>query len=926
MVDTIEEVGTEVHQEFVATPTSYSAPDLPTCIVGPLMELVDAVDDTGAENPAAQPSGPAVVEFTDDGGTTYGGLAGEILELSVNRAAPVSITFTQATHTAGEVVGIIQAGKVPGLIVELVVLASGDKTVRLRTAKKDITASIQIGSLTTSGAAAAFGVTAGMLHAGTDSTYVTGRSLVMNKDSLPDPNGRLESVRIDWDSVDIYLSDGSGDLRLLSRDTARYRNHLGAASVVDDGDGDSTSPIIHTGGDTQSGSAAPIAITGTVDMTAVDYPNDVQGKSLVLGVNGGTLQTISFDTGVTDATTFLAALNALFPALATLDGSNFLVLTAPGDGGMQSAIDVNNVSTVTLADIGLTAGITAGASSANAYNPAVGDEVWNGTTGSMLGVITEVSPGGVDTNVRLDREVLLSADLGSYIYFVARDVDSTATATRPSAEIQILGSGEGSYIVVNPYILFDAAGAPVTGTVQVFVSYSGLRLDFSPSAENATTILVGEEIDLINRFGPIDTRNPLGFGLYCAMRAAPNTEIQGFGVNAITDAEPEGTTAAYALAFEVLENKDVYTIVPLTHSDAVGSLLNTHVTAMSEPKIKAERVGVINPQRPDRLTDTLVASGNEGNVLSVPSSVADTGLTTLDTIVQKQGLTPSSLTESDGVFIEFESDPNRYLVASISGSTVTLNQGPLSFSNTFFYDAEGSDVFEDQLIDRPFSLKVKGGPILNRTEEAIAYSDKARLYKNRRMVATAPDVLGTPIDGIDTLVPGYYAAAALGGQIALKRAEKPLSHETLTGFTSVQGSSDYYGKAQLKILSGGGLWVFEQPSATAPVRHRHQLTTDMTNVKTREFNVTTQVDFTAKYLRSAVRNLTGRNTITGVVLDQVSVALEGARDYIVNVLQVHNSLEIGEITQDPNALDGLEVDGIVGLKYPFNYLRIKLYI
>jgi len=926
MVDTIEEVGTQVEQRFLATPTSFSAPELPTCIVGPLMEIVDAVDDTGAVNNTSQPKGAALIEFSDDGGTTYAGLAGEVLELSINGSAPIAVTFPLATHTAGEVVSIVQSGKMPGLIAELVSLDNGNKTVRLMTAKKGDTASILVGPLTTPAVAVAFGITVGWLYTGTGSTHTTGRSLVLAKNALPDPNGRLTNVSVDWDSVEIYLGDGTGNLRLLSRDSARYRIHRNAASVVDDGDGDTSSPIIHTGGDTQTVGASPLAVTGNVDLTAVDYVNDVQGKSLVLGMNGGPLQTIRFGTSVVDEATLRLAINDIFPTTATINGSSFLVLTAPGNGGMQAAVEISAASTITLADLGLIAGTTSGASGTNAYRPDVGDEVWNGTTDSLVGVIAEVSPGGINTNVRLDREVPLSTALGSYIYFVAKDVDSAATATRPSAEIQVLGSGQNTRLVINPFIIFDAAGMPAPGQVQVYISYSGLRLDFSPAAAEATTIKVGDPITLEANFGPLDTRNPLGFGLWCAMRAAPNLEIQGFGVAEVTDASPEGTTAAYAAAFEIIENKDIYTIVPLTHSDAVGALLGAHVSSMSEPEIKSERVCILNPKRPDRMTDTLVASGNEGNALTVPTNVVETGLTTLDAILQKQGLTPSSLTEADGVYIEFESDPNRYLVASISGGSITLNNSNLSFSNTFFFDAEGGSVIAEQIIDRPFSLKIKGAPITNRTDEAVAYSDKARLYTNRRVVVTAPDRLGTPIDGIDFLVEGYYAAAALGGQFAAKRPEKPLTHENLPGFTSVKGSSDYFGKAQMKILSGGGLWVFEQTADNAPVRHRHQLTSDMTNVKTREFNITSQVDFTAKYLRKAVRSLTGRNTITGTVLDQVNVALQGARDFIVDVLGVHNSLELGELVQDANNLDGLELEATVGVKYPFNYLKIRLFI
>ena len=66
------------------------------------------------------------------------------------------------------------------------------------------------------------------------------------------------------------------------------------------------------------------------------------------------------------------------------------------------------------------------------------------------------------------------------------------------------------------------------------------------------------------------------------------------------------------------------------------------------------------------------------------------------------------------------------------------------------------------------------------------------------------------------------------------------------GFTGVIGSQDRYSERQLKIMSGGGLWVFQQDTPTGPVVIRHQLTSDMSTVEMREDNIRTALDFAAK--------------------------------------------------------------------------------
>ena len=193
------------------------------------------------------------------------------------------------------------------------------------------------------------------------------------------------------------------------------------------------------------------------------------------------------------------------------------------------------------------------------------------------------------------------------------------------------------------------------------------------------------------------------------------------------------------------------------------------------------------------------------------------------------------------------------------------------------------------------------------------------------MIATAPAQAKSTIDGLETLIDGYYLSAALAGKVSAKAPQEPLTESSLVGFTGVVGSQDRYSEAQLKILSGSGLWVFYQEADGQPVRTRHQLTTDMRTVEKREFSITTALDFASKLLRSSLRNFIGRFNITTTVQDAITTTLEGLRNFLLK-LSVFESFEINAIRQNADDPTRLEVDITVGVWYPLNYVVVTLVV
>lgn len=595
-------------------------------------------------------------------------------------------------------------------------------------------------------------------------------------------------------------------------------------------------------------------------------------------------------------------------------------------GGRDSSVRIDSVATTPalLSALGITAGVYEGA----AFAPAVGDEFW--ADGVRLGTITEVVS-GVDNRLRLSAEQLVSpAFTAASWYIMATGLSNDApetSASRPGSELYV--DPYSGYVHVKQGLFRETDGdIPSAGPLAMYLAYTALRLDVTPNAADFTLLRFGSTTELDAAMAPLDTQNPLGFGMYIAMLNAPGVAVSGLGVAETSATEPNGSLDSYVASFEFLESKDVYAIVPLTHSGDVGQIAEIHVDAMSEPDQAMERYVLLNPSRPTRQSATLVASSPLANVVGAPTDVVQTGIANLQALLAAAGMPGPTFTIDDEVYLELEDDTNKYLVLSVSGGAVTINDGPFvgdENADDFYFDAAGGDVFADAIVDRPCTIKIRGAALANRDEEASAYADIARGYANRRVVVTAPDSAKATIDGLETVVDGFYLNCAVAGMRSARDPQQPLSNEVVAGFTGVIGSQDRYSERQLKIMSGGGLWVYQQDSESGPVVIRHQLTSDMSTVEKREDNIRTALDFAAKFIRTGLRNFAGRFVLNTNVTDAVSITITGLGAFLVRA-GVFLKFEVSALRQSTTDPTKIEIDCTVRAPYPLNDISITLVV
>jgi hypothetical protein len=126
-------------------------------------------------------------------------------------------------------------------------------------------------------------------------------------------------------------------------------------------------------------------------------------------------------------------------------------------------------------------------------------------------------------------------------------------------------------------------------------------------------------------------------------------------------------------------------------------------------------------------------------------------------------------------------------------------------------------------------------------------------------------------------------------------------------------------------MAGGGTYILIQDAIGAPVSSRHQLSTDLTSIETRELSITKVVDFVAKFLRVSVRKFIGVNVINKDLLDSLGTTIHAALKFLEEV-GVLNGSNINQIVQDTTNPDTVLVDVTLDVPFPCNYIRITLVV
>ena len=105
---------------------------------------------------------------------------------------------------------------------------------------------------------------------------------------------------------------------------------------------------------------------------------------------------------------------------------------------------------------------------------------------------------------------------------------------------------------------------------------------------------------------------------------------------------------------------------------------------------------------------------------------------------------------------------------------------------------------------------------------------------------------------------------------------------------------------------------------------RHQLTTDVSSLKSRELSILKAVDFVAKLIRAQLRRYIGRNNITQQLLETVSLTAQAALASVAGSVVARATLD--SLEQSANSPDEILATISITPFYPANRIKITIVV
>jgi hypothetical protein len=389
--------------------------------------------------------------------------------------------------------------------------------------------------------------------------------------------------------------------------------------------------------------------------------------------------------------------------------------------------------------------------------------------------------------------------------------------------------------------------------------------------------------DITEYIGAPKTFNPLGYGAMVAMLNA-GSQVNTFG--------HVGSEDSYEHVND-LEMKDTYAIAGMCGDDYTTSIpaWKTHVEAQSLPTAKHERIVFVNPEDTTNIVDGLTSSTRATGAAAIQQANAAVSSKRVFSIHPDRGYVLESRHVS--------TLKSAWIVGSFASSvTGTIATGVHDLPKT-----------ASQIITTD-GTKYPAGTTITATIWNALVADG--WGEQSEVSAYVP-------------VPGYYYSAAAAGAAIGTLVQQPLTYYALGGVSETYGGLDMFTETNLNTMAEGGTMVVVQNTPSSPIYVRHQLSTDVTTIERKELSITKQVDYAAKYMRKTLVKYAGKYNITPKFLKLVEANLNGVGADLVRDGKVAN-VEVVTVYQDDISPDTVRAEVILTVKYPANYIKVRLIV
>ncbi len=450
-----------------------------------------------------------------------------------------------------------------------------------------------------------------------------------------------------------------------------------------------------------------------------------------------------------------------------------------------------------------------------------------------------------------------------------------------------------------------AAAAQYTGTYlgtsQNFnVLLGDLYIDYRELLSTGANVMnsLDNVADVEDTLGPAVEANPLSLMVQSALIGGNGTAV--YYIQVASD-----DVAGYEEAAGIQDFRlEPYTLVPHSTDQEICDAIFASVEEASSPERALFRIMM-------RGADVAKTSRFYTETDSGDTLLASTSGTTL-TSTNAQFIT-KGIRAGDTISINYQPDNkggttyDTYKVASVTTETeLELEEAPTPALTV--------------------DVKFEVWRTFTGSEYADAVGDIAKQYVSRRVSVIWSDKL-TIAGEVD--ISKAFLAAYIAGLRAAVAPHQPLSNYPLGG-VDLEDTLQLTG-ANLNSMAENGIWIVYEDNAGTTLS-RHQLTTDMQDVRHRENSVTTNADSIVRDLRDSVSDLYGRGNVSEGMLSLVKTRLLGAsggisaRRYAPQLGPQIQSIDIERLEIDPVNIDRIIVEAGLNLPEPLNDLRLKFRI
>lgn len=302
-------------------------------------------------------------------------------------------------------------------------------------------------------------------------------------------------------------------------------------------------------------------------------------------------------------------------------------------------------------------------------------------------------------------------------------------------------------------------------------------------------------------------------------------------------------------------------------------------------------------------------------------------------MVPSLGTSENKLTDDTATFLSdrveagdelvIEDGPNKgvYLIKEVASETEILIQDNfVEEQPVTMLDTTGDGIPDTKVGGAHYQVRTQ--VIEDKNALAEWYRDYSMSFGNRRTTHIFAPYVGVYNDNEEIVaVPGYYLACAYAGMTQSERPEQGFTNMSIPGFAKVFYTNSYFTDTQMNIIAEGGTTIIVQHAPNAPLSARHQLTTDMLTVETREYSVTKNVDYMAKSARITFRPYLGRFNINKKTL----TTLYSVGNALTNKWKKDENLISGSperFYQNPEQKDAVIACFYMKVPLPLNHIRL----